>query len=76
MMLKSFPNRNNLSGYLEIKSGDLLLYGGYKTSQIYWSITSDSRRTNASVSGKVHSVSLASNSWNFSDRKQGLALAV
>ncbi|PKI72675.1 hypothetical protein CRG98_006926, partial [Punica granatum] len=70
MMLKSFPNPNDLSVYLEIKSGDLVLYGGYKTPQIYWSIRNDSRRTNASVSGKVHSVSLLSNSWNFYDQNK------
>lgn len=72
MRLKSFPNHNNLSLYLEIKSGDLVLYAGYQMPQIYWSITSDSRKTNASVTGKVHSVSLASSSWNFYDQNKAL----
>lgn len=72
MRLKSFPNRNNLSLYLEIRLGDLVLYAGYQTPQIYWSIAGETRRTNASVTGKVHSVSLASNSWNFYDQNKAL----
>nr|POF00471.1 g-type lectin s-receptor-like serine/threonine-protein kinase sd2-5 [Quercus suber] len=52
MQLKSAPNHNNLSQYLEIKSGNLVLYAGYKTPQIYWSIANDSRISSNNVSGK------------------------
>ncbi|KAI9162127.1 hypothetical protein LWI28_024103 [Acer negundo] len=67
MTLKSFPTTNSLSVYLEIKSGDVVLYAGYRTPQTYWSLASDSRKTNKSLAGKVHSASLVSNAWNFYD---------
>nr|POF00470.1 g-type lectin s-receptor-like serine/threonine-protein kinase sd2-5 [Quercus suber] len=72
MQLKSAPNHNNLSQYLEIKSGNLVLYAGYKTPQIYWSIANDSRISSNNVSGKVYSASLMSNSWNFYDQRGAL----
>jgi hypothetical protein len=73
MQLKSAPNRNNLLQYLEIMSGNLVLYARYgSTPQIYWSITDDSRKTKTNVSGKVHSASLMSNSWDFYDQWGGL----
>ncbi|KAF2323238.1 hypothetical protein GH714_034274 [Hevea brasiliensis] len=72
MRLKSFPNKNYLYNYLEIKSGDLILYAGYKTPQAYWSLANESRKTNNSVNGKVHSASLVSNSWNFYDQNRVL----
>ncbi|PQQ10331.1 G-type lectin S-receptor-like serine/threonine-protein kinase SD2-5 [Prunus yedoensis var. nudiflora] len=65
MNLKSFPNRNKVSHYLEIQSGELVLYAGYQTPQLYWSMADDSRKSNNNVSGKIHSLSLVSNSWNF-----------
>lgn len=65
MKLKSFRNRNNVSHYLEIQSGELVLYAGYQIPQIYWSMADDSRKSNDNVSGKIHSLSLVSNSWNF-----------
>ncbi|EEF44796.1 s-receptor kinase, putative [Ricinus communis] len=67
MKLKSFQNKNGLNNYLEIKYGDLVLYAGYIPPQVYWSLANDSRKTNNSVNGKVHSLSLVSNSWNFYD---------
>ncbi|KAG2729305.1 hypothetical protein I3760_01G243700 [Carya illinoinensis] len=73
MRLKSFPNRNNLSHYVEFKSGDMVLYAGFETPQIYWSITNDSQKSNNNVTGSVHSVSLVSNSWNFYNQ-EGLLL--
>ncbi|KAK9923128.1 hypothetical protein M0R45_031561 [Rubus argutus] len=72
MKLKSFRNKNNLSHYLEIQSGELVLYAGYQTPQLYWSIADDNRKSNNNVSGKVHSVSLASNSWNFYEQNGSL----
>jgi hypothetical protein len=69
MQLKSTPNRNNLSQYLEILPGNLVLYARYgSTPQIYWSIADDSRKTKNNASGKVYSASLMSNSWNFYDQ--------
>ncbi|KAJ4718394.1 putative S-receptor kinase [Melia azedarach] len=72
MKLKSFPNSNYLSHYLEFKSGDLILYAGYQTPQTYWSLANESRKTNKSVGGKVHSASLVSNAWNFYDQNKAL----
>ncbi|KAF3969848.1 hypothetical protein CMV_006390 [Castanea mollissima] len=72
MQLKSFPNSNKLSHYLEFRSGDLVLSAGFETPQIYWSITNDRRKTNNSVIGKVHSVTLVSNFWNFYDQNKTL----
>lgn len=72
MILKSVPNRNNLSQYLEIKSGDLVLYAGYETPQIYWSISDERRKTRTNASGMVQSASLVSNSWDFYDQKGDL----
>jgi hypothetical protein len=72
MKLQSFPNHNNVSHFLEFRSGDLVLYAGYQTPQLYWSITNDSRKSNNSVAGSVHSVSLESNSWNFYDKNRFL----
>ncbi|KAB1218701.1 G-type lectin S-receptor-like serine/threonine-protein kinase SD2-5 [Morella rubra] len=72
MQLQSVPNRNNLSQYLEIMSGDLVLYAGYETPQIYWTIADDNRKTRNNISGKVHSASLMSNSWDFYDQKGAL----
>ncbi|CAN1294427.1 G-type lectin S-receptor-like serine/threonine-protein kinase SD2-5 [Linum perenne] len=70
MSLKSFPNKNNLFNFLEIVSGDLVLYAGYTTPQLYWSLQKDSRRTNKTVTGQLHSASIVSNSWNFYDNKR------
>ncbi|XP_062089860.1 G-type lectin S-receptor-like serine/threonine-protein kinase SD2-5 [Humulus lupulus] len=67
MILNSSPNHSNLSHFLEIKSGNLVLYAGFPTPQIYWSIGGETRKTNSSVSGVVHSATLVSNSWNFYD---------
>ncbi|KAF8025363.1 hypothetical protein BT93_F2261 [Corymbia citriodora subsp. variegata] len=72
MSLKSFPNGNNMSVYLNISLGDLILSAGYQTPQIYWSMKGDSRRTNVSNNSNVQSVVLVSNSWNFYDKKKTL----
>ncbi|KAB1218703.1 G-type lectin S-receptor-like serine/threonine-protein kinase SD2-5 [Morella rubra] len=72
MQLKSVPNRNNLSHYLEFKSGDLVLSAGFEIPQLYWSITNDSRKSNYEVSGNVHSATLVANSWNFYDQNKTL----
>ncbi|KAM1314224.1 hypothetical protein ACFX2F_018137 [Malus domestica] len=45
MQLKSFRNSDNVFHYLEIQSGDLVLYTGYEPPQIYWSLAVGSRRS-------------------------------
>ncbi|KAK3427695.1 hypothetical protein EUGRSUZ_F03871 [Eucalyptus grandis] len=74
MRLKSFPNSGDMSVYLEILSGDLILSAGYQNPQNFWSIKGDSRRSNASNStfGNLYSVVLVSNSWNFYDQNNAL----
>ncbi|KAM2527213.1 G-type lectin S-receptor-like serine/threonine-protein kinase SD2-5 [Malus sylvestris] len=72
MQLKSFRNSNNVFHYLEIQSGDLVLYTGYEPPQIYWSLAVDSRMSNNNVIGNIHSLSLASNALNFYDANKSL----
>ncbi|CAL5375686.1 unnamed protein product [Camellia sinensis] len=72
MRLKSFPYHNNLYHYLEFKVGDLILYAGYQNPQIYWSMSTDDRKTTNKVNGKVSSASLVANSWNFYDQNRTL----
>ncbi|XP_043699294.1 G-type lectin S-receptor-like serine/threonine-protein kinase SD2-5 [Telopea speciosissima] len=72
MKLVSKPSPKNLSCYLEISSGDLILNAGFPTPQPYWSISKEIRKTINKVSGEVKSASLSSNSWNFYDKNQVL----
>ncbi|KAL4292212.1 hypothetical protein S245_061697 [Arachis hypogaea] len=65
MTLKTFPNRNNLFHFLAYKAGDLVLYAGFEPPQQYWS-------SQKNFSGKIHSASLVSNSWNFYDKNGDL----
>ncbi|KAM7254017.1 hypothetical protein ACFE04_031699 [Oxalis oulophora] len=74
MRLKSFPNDNNLSVFLELKSGDLILYAGYQTPQQYWSLGNDTRKANYAVNGDIKSATIVYNSWNFYD-KRGVLLS-
>ncbi|XVE52210.1 hypothetical protein DITRI_Ditri02bG0104700 [Diplodiscus trichospermus] len=71
MWLKSFP-RNNKSDYLEFRSGDLVLYAGFQTPQIYWSLLYEIQKTNKNITGKVYSARMVSNSWNFIDHNKVL----
>ncbi|XP_061359817.1 G-type lectin S-receptor-like serine/threonine-protein kinase SD2-5 [Gastrolobium bilobum] len=64
MRLRSFPNHMNLFHYLGYIAGDLVLYAGFEPPQRYWSLSGEAQgRKN--FTGKVHSASLVSNSWNF-----------
>ncbi|XP_042492795.1 G-type lectin S-receptor-like serine/threonine-protein kinase SD2-5 isoform X2 [Macadamia integrifolia] len=72
MKLVSDPSTNNLSCYLEINSGDLILYAGFPTPQPYWSMSKETRRTINKVGGVVKSVALSSNSWKSYDKNQAL----
>ena len=64
MRLASDPNRNNLTFYLEMKQGDMILYAGYRTPQTYWSMAHDVRK-GINNNGVVALASITSNSWKF-----------
>lgn len=72
MSLRSFRNRMNLFHFLGYVEGDLVLYAGFETSQLYWSLMGEVSKTrsskNVTSSKKVHYASLVSNSWNFYDK--------
>lgn len=72
LKLKSYPNFNDLSNFLEFKHGDLVLSAGYQNPQIYWALSNDSRkiqRATAGGSGYVLFAILESNYWNFYGKK-------
>jgi hypothetical protein len=53
MSLKSFPNRMNLFHYFSYIEGDLVLYAGFETPQLYWSLMEEvSNRSTKNVTGK------------------------
>ncbi|XP_059631025.1 G-type lectin S-receptor-like serine/threonine-protein kinase SD2-5 [Cornus florida] len=70
MRLVSEPNSNNLSFYLEMKLGEVILYGGFRTPQPYWSLAKEMRKI-INEYGVITSASI-SNSWKFFDRNQTL----
>ncbi|KAE9453490.1 hypothetical protein C3L33_14575, partial [Rhododendron williamsianum] len=72
MMLKSFPSQRNLTHYLEIKSNDVILYAGYRTPQVYWSMANDNRKTIKKSNETIFSASIVANSWNFYDQNKTL----
>ncbi|KAJ1379207.1 putative serine/threonine-protein kinase [Sesbania bispinosa] len=72
MTMKSFRNSMNLFHYLGYIAGDLVLYVGFVPTQPYWFLSGETLRTPNNVTGKVHSASLVSNSWNFYDKNGAL----
>ncbi|XP_021736533.1 G-type lectin S-receptor-like serine/threonine-protein kinase SD2-5 [Chenopodium quinoa] len=72
MRLKSFPYELNLHYHLMFKSGDLILFAGYRTPQVYWIMSNDTRKAVLKPDGKVSSATLMGNSWNFYDQRGGL----
>ncbi|XP_058195871.1 G-type lectin S-receptor-like serine/threonine-protein kinase SD2-5 [Rhododendron vialii] len=72
MRLKSFPSQHNLNHYLEIKSNDVILYAGYRTPQVYWSMANDNGTAIKEANGTIFSASIVANSWNFYDRNKTL----
>ncbi|KAI8529451.1 hypothetical protein RHMOL_Rhmol12G0225700 [Rhododendron molle] len=72
MILKSFPSQRNLNHYLEIKSNDVILYAGYRTPQVYWSMANDNGTAIKEANGTIFSASIVANSWNFYDRNKTL----
>ena len=71
MKLESDPTNDNISYYLEIKSGDMVLYAGYPTPQPYWSMKKESQKI-IEKDGEAFSASIEGNSWRFYDQKQVL----
>ncbi|XP_074275915.1 G-type lectin S-receptor-like serine/threonine-protein kinase SD2-5 [Silene latifolia] len=65
MRLMSYPN--NLFYYLKMESGDLILYAGYETRQVYWSMSNDTRKVIRKSGSKVSYSTLMGNSWNSYD---------
>ncbi|KAF4377282.1 hypothetical protein F8388_012383 [Cannabis sativa] len=72
MRLVSEPNSKNLSYFLEIKSGDMILSVGFKTPQPYWSMKNDIRKTINKDGGGVSMASIEGNSWKFYDKSRVL----
>ncbi|KAL2895963.1 G-type lectin S-receptor-like serine/threonine-protein kinase SD2-5 [Bienertia sinuspersici] len=67
------PTKPNVTHFLEIKSGDMILSSGYnKTPQIYWSMRKDSRKILNKDGGVVNSAKIVSNSWRFYDENKTL----
>lgn len=72
MKLVSNPSSKNLTYFLEIKSGDMILSAGYDTPQPYWSMGKESRKTIDKDGGVVSVASIDSNSWKFYDKSKVL----
>ncbi|GFS42682.1 hypothetical protein Acr_00g0081090 [Actinidia rufa] len=72
MRLVSNPSSNNLTYFLEIKSGDMILSAGFQTPQPYWSMSKETRKTINRDGGVVASASLNANSWRFYDKNKVL----
>lgn len=72
MKLVSNPSLNNLTYFLEIKSGDIILHAGFQTPQPYWSMAKENRKTINKGGGEVTSASINANSWRFYDRSKVL----
>ncbi|THG13925.1 G-type lectin S-receptor-like serine/threonine-protein kinase SD2-5 [Camellia sinensis] len=72
MRLVSNPNNNNLSYFLEIKNGDMILSAGFQTPQPYWSMSKENQKIINKDGGEVTSASLIANSWRFFDQNRTL----
>ncbi|MED6139422.1 G-type lectin S-receptor-like serine/threonine-protein kinase SD2-5, partial [Stylosanthes scabra] len=72
MKLISDPGPNNLTYSLEMNSGNVMLYAGFKTPQPYWSMQTDNRKIINQNGGVVASATLGENSWRFYDKGRAL----
>lgn len=72
MRLLSDPSNNNLSCYLEMKSGDMTLSAGFQPPQPYWSMAKENRKTINKDGGTVSLATLGANSWRFYDQSNVL----
>lgn len=70
MKLVSDPGSNNLSYFLEMKSGDMLLYANFEKPQPYWSMGQDNRKTINKIGAGVTVASIEANSWRFYDKNK------
>ncbi|GAB2284919.1 hypothetical protein Dimus_019372 [Dionaea muscipula] len=69
------PSSGNLSYFLEIKSGDMILSAGFPSPQPYWSMARDSRKLinkGGGGGGVITSASMHDNSWKLYDRSKAL----
>ncbi|KAL9230271.1 hypothetical protein vseg_005646 [Gypsophila vaccaria] len=66
------PNSRNLTYFLEVVSGDVVLCSGYRTPQIYWSMGKDTRKIINEDGGPVSSSRIELNSWKFYDQNKNL----
>lgn len=71
MKLESDLTNDNISYYLEIKSGNMILYAGYRTPQPYWSMKKENLKI-VEKDGDPVSASIEGNSWRFYDRNKAL----
>ncbi|KAI4316329.1 hypothetical protein L6164_024318 [Bauhinia variegata] len=75
MKLISEPSSNyNLTYFLEIKSGDVILSADFQTPQPYWSVKKENRKTINKDGDVVSSASLSANSWRFYDQNKAFLL--
>ena len=68
------PNGDYLTYFLEVRSGDVRLYAGYNTPEVYWSITNDNRKVINKDGGVIYLARIEGNSWRFYDENNGLLL--
>ncbi|KAJ7958776.1 Receptor protein kinase [Quillaja saponaria] len=74
MRLISDPSSDNLTYFLEIKSGDMILSAGFQTPQPYWSMENDNRKTINKYGGVVRSATISANSWRLYDESKKVLL--
>ncbi|KAA0038813.1 G-type lectin S-receptor-like serine/threonine-protein kinase SD2-5 [Cucumis melo var. makuwa] len=72
MRLVSDLSNNNMSYFLEMKSGDMTLSAGFQSPQTYWSMAKENRKTVNKNGRAVYSATLDTNSWKFYDRSKVL----
>ncbi|KQK18424.1 G-type lectin S-receptor-like serine/threonine-protein kinase SD2-5 [Brachypodium distachyon] len=71
MTLVSQSNTQNMTYTLQIKSGDMMLYAGFKKPQPYWSVLQDNKLI-VNKNGAIYSANLSSTSWYFYDQTGSL----
>ncbi|WOG90923.1 hypothetical protein DCAR_0310170 [Daucus carota subsp. sativus] len=70
MKLVSNPSTSNLTFFLEMKSGDMVLYANFGNPQPYWSIRQDDRKIIQKNGQNVSAAYLIGNSWRFYDKSR------
>ncbi|KAG5048414.1 hypothetical protein JHK85_009517 [Glycine max] len=72
MKLISDPSTNNLTHFLEIKSGNVVLTAGFRTLQPYWTMQKDNRKVINKDGDAVASANISGNSWRFYGKSKSL----